>query len=338
MGTSTRSSTTTLIRLAHPQAFAAFLREIGTPTDRLFRRVGLPVYCDDPTAFVPLRHAWSLFDAAAQLEDPQLGWHVGRFYGDKKLSAPFLRKLETAPTLYQALKRLVRMISAEASHLQLGILERRDDILFHTQYSTIKDWPGYEGSQAYQLEVYLDLIRHFVGKHWVPPEIGIETATVPPVAEAHFPGSRIQSDQRVGWIAVPRSCLHVAARTDNSDVGSEDSIALAREFDYVDSLRALLRAYLPDGYPSAQKMASLMGTSVRTLARRLSESGLTYRALVDEVRFDAAKDVLVDSDARIGDVARSVGFDDPTHFSRMFRRIGGLSPREFRTAVAGRAE
>ena len=338
MGTATRPSTTPLIRLGHPQAFAAFLQEIGTPTDRLFRRVGLPVYCDDPTEFVPLRHAWSLFDAAARLEDPQIGWHVGRFYGDKKLSAPFLRKLETAPTLYQALKRLVRMISAEASHLQLGILERRDDILFHTQYSTIKDWPGYEGSQAYQLEVYLDLIRHFVGKHWVPTEIGIETATVAPIVEAHFPGSRIRTNQRVGYIAVPRSCLHMAARNSGSDVASEDTVVLARQFDYVDTLRALLRAYLSDGYPSAQKVASLMGTSVRTLARRLSDHGLTYRALVDEVRLEAAKDLLVDTDARIGDVARSVGFDDPAHFSRMFRRIGGLSPREFRTAVAGRAE
>jgi AraC-like DNA-binding protein len=338
MGTSTRPSTTPLIRLAHPQAFAAFLQEIGTPTERLFRRVGLPVYCDDPMAFVPLRHAWSLFDAAARLEDPQLGWHVGHFYGDRKLSASFLRKLETAPTLYEALKKLVRMISAEASHLQLGILERPNDILFHTHYSTIKDWPGYEGSQAYQLEVYLDLIRHFVGQHWVPTEIGIETATVPPIVEAHFPGSRIQTNQRVGYIAVPRSCLHMAVRNSGCDVGSEDTVVLARQFDYVDTLRALLRAYLSDGYPSAQKVASLMDTSVRTLARRLSEFGLTYRALVDEVRFDAAKDVLLDTDARIGDVARSVGFDDPAHFSRMFRRIGGLSPREFRIVASGRAE
>lgn len=338
MSASIRTSTTPLIRLAHPQAFAAFLQEIGTPADRLFRRAGLPVYCNDPMAFVPLRQAWSLFDAAAQLEDPQLGWHVGRFYGDRKLSAPFLRKLETAPTLYEALKRLVRMVSAEASHLQLGILERRNDILFHTQYSTIKDWPGYKDSQAYQLEAYLDLIRRFVGRHWVPTEIGIETPTVAPVVKAHFPDSRIRTNQRMGYVAVPRSCLHIAARTDGSDVGSRDSLVLAGKFDYVDTLRALLRAYLSDGYPSAQKVASLMGTSVRTLARRLEDFDLTYRTLVDEVRFDAAKDLLVDTDARISEVARSVGFEDPAHFSRMYRRIAGLSPRDFRKAVQGRAE
>ena len=139
MGTATRPPTTPLIRLAHPRAFAAFLREVGTPTDRLFRQVGLPVYCDDPTAFVPLKQAWALFDAAAQLEDPLLGWHVGKFYGDNKLSAGLLQRIEHAPTLYQALKSLVRLISAEASHLELGIRERRDDIVFYTRYSTIKE-------------------------------------------------------------------------------------------------------------------------------------------------------------------------------------------------------
>jgi len=297
----------------------------------------LPAFCDDPNVFVPLRKAWAFFDVTAQTEDSALGWHAGRFVGDHNLNSGLLRKLETAPTLYQALKALVRMVSSEASHLQLGIHKRRDDILFFTQYSTIKDWPGYTDSQAYQLEVYVDLIRHFVGQHWMPTEIGIETATVPPVAEAHFPGSRIRTHQRVGYVAMARSCLHSAGNR-VSDIGSETPLVLANEFDCGDTLRALLRAYLSDGYPSAQKVASLMDTSVRTLARRLSDCGLSYRTLVDEVRFEAAKDLLVDTDARISDVARSVGFEDPAHFSRMFRRIGGLSPREFRKAALGRAD
>jgi hypothetical protein len=151
-----------------PSSRIAFIRsmvhqDIGAPVERHFRSQGLPVYCDDPDEFVPLRAAWSFFDATAQGEDPLLGWHVGRFAGDRKLNLSFLRSLENAPTLYQALKRLIRMVSVEASHLQLGILERRHDILFCNQYSKLKDWPGYASSQAYQLGVYLDLVRHFVG-------------------------------------------------------------------------------------------------------------------------------------------------------------------------------
>ena len=75
-----------------------------------------------------------------------------------------------------------------------------------------------------------------------------------------------------------------------------------------------------------------MNTSVRTLSRRLSTDGLTYGALIDELRFKSAKELLQNPGVRIVDVAQSVGFNDQGDFTRMFRRIGGLTPREFRNA------
>jgi AraC-like DNA-binding protein len=335
MGTPVEKSTTPIIRLAHPLAFAAFLRHIGAPVERHLRSQGLPVLADTHDVFVPLRRAWGFFDTAAQSEDPMLGWYAGRFVGDQNLNSVFLSKLETAPTLYHALKRLVRMVSSEASHLQLGVAERRDDILFYTHYPTNKDMPGYTSSQAYQLEVYLDLIRHFLGSHWVPQEMGIEYPSVPEVVDEHFGGCRILTSQRAGYLAVPRALLHMAAP--KREPQADDGVAppLTREFDYLETLRALIRAYLVDGYPSAQKMAAAMDTSVRTLARRLSEQGLSYRAVLDEVRFESAKHLLLVEDTRITEVARAVGFEDPSHFSRLFRRIGGLSPREYRRGELG---
>lgn len=332
MGTSTKTSAPPIIRLSHVLSFAAFLEHIGAPTDRHFRRQGLPALCDDPDYFVPLTKAWAFFDSTAQSEDPMLGWHVGRFVGDRNLNLALLRKLEGAPTLYQALKRLIRLISAEASDLQLGILERRDDILFCTQYSGMKDVVGYASSQAYQLEVYLHLIRHFVGANWVPNEIGIEYPEVPPVVEEHFPGSQILTSQRVGYIAVPRYCLPVAARNRESDENGKTPLTLTRDFDYADSLRALLEPYLPEGYPTSQLSASLMNTSVRTLARRLSDCGVNYQTVVDDLRFSKARELLRNSQVPISTIASTTGFGDPSHFTRMFRRISGLGPREFRKA------
>jgi AraC-like DNA-binding protein len=322
-----------LIRLAHPLAFAAFLQEVGTTTDHLFRRVGLPVYCDDPSAFVPLQQAWALFKAAAQIEDPALGWHVGRFFGDNGLSAGLLKKIEQAPTLYQALKRLTQLVSAEASHLELGIFERRTDILFYTQYSTLKDSPGYTTSQSYQLEVYVDLIRHYAGPDWVPREVGIESPTVPRVAEEHFPGSRFRPGLQAGYVAVPRSLLYMPARAPGTDSADQTDVTLCRDRNFTDTLKALIKTYMTDGYPSSQKMAKLMGVAVRTLHRRLSKAGLTYQEIVDDVRFESACDLLQNTNLQIGSVSRSVGFDDPSHFSRMFRRVGGLNPVEFRASL-----
>ena len=316
--------------MGHPLAFAAFLEHVGAPAERLLRRRGLAVFCDDPDDFVPVRQAWSFFDDVARSEDPMVGWHVGRFVGDHGLSRRFLRKLENAPTLYAALKRFVRLSSSEASHVHLGIVERKHDILFFTHYPTMKGVPGYELSQSYQLGIILDLLRHFLGRSWVPKEVGIEYPSVPRVAEEHFPGSRILAQQRFGYVTVPRSCLYVPARCGDPVAGGGDSLVLTEEFDYAQILGTLLHAHLPGGYPSARLAASLMDTSVRTLARRLEDCGTTYRSVVDRVRFKAARELLQNTDLRVTDVAMAVGFDDSANFARMFRRIGGLSPRQFR--------
>ncbi len=332
MGTSYKGSAPPILRFAHPLAFVAFLEHIGAPAHRHLRRQGLPTFCNDANAFVPLQDAWAFFDAAAQSEDPVLGWHVGRFVGDHNLNRGLLRKLEHAPTLLQALQQLIRLISAEASHLRLGIRERRDDVILFTSYPDMEEVPGHEHSQAYQLGVFLGLIQHFAGEHWMPDAIGIERSTVPAAAEALFPFSRILARQPVGYVTIPRSCLHIAPPRHDSRDGGTDSLFLTARFDYVDSLRALLKPHLAGGHLSETRAASLMDTSLRTLKRRLSASGTTYREVVDTLRFTEARELLESTGTRIIDVAAAVGFDDPAHFARMFRRVAGVTPREFRKA------
>jgi len=75
-----------------------------------------------------------------------------------------------------------------------------------------------------------------------------------------------------------------------------------------------------------------MDTSVRTLTRRLSDHGLTYGSLIDDIRFNSAKEMLQTPGVKVVSVGRSVGFEDHSDFTRMFRRVGGLAPRKFRQA------
>ena len=333
MATSLNKPPLPVLRSGHLMAFMAFLRQTGAPVDRLLSREGLPVLCEDPDVFVPLRQAWSFFATAARREDPALGWRTGEYVGDHNLNARLLRKLESAPTLLQALHELQRLSSAEASDVRIGIYERRNDVLFSTSYPGMREVPGYEASQAYQLGMFVDLIRHFLGRHWIPSEIGIEHPDVPAVAEEQFPVSRIMTRSPVGYIAVPRNCLHQAARCTNPQPGVVEDPALTKNWDDVDRLREVLKSYLSDGYPTARLAAKVMDVSERTLARRLSARGLTYGELVDQVRFEVAKKLLQNPDIPIRGVARSVGFESQGNFTRLFRRVGGLSPSEFRRAV-----
>ena len=94
----------------------------------------------------------------------------------------------------------------------------------------------------------------------------------------------------------------------------------------------LLEPHLSNGYPNLQFASILTGMSVRTLARRLNECGATYQNVVDELRFSKACSMLRMGDMPINDVAWSVGFNDHANFSRMFQRVNGISPRQFRQA------
>jgi AraC-like DNA-binding protein len=84
------------------------------------------------------------------------------------------------------------------------------------------------------------------------------------------------------------------------------------------------------GYPDIQLVADRVGTSVRTLQRRLRATGVTYADVVQQARCAAARQMLKEHRRRIGDVARLLGYSDPAHFTRAFQRWTGSTPRDFR--------
>lgn len=61
-----------------------------------------------------------------------------------------------------------------------------------------------------------------------------------------------------------------------------------------------------------------------------SSVGITIQDYLLNFRLDKAKLLLRDTSLSIGDVARSVGYDDPLIFSKMFKKTVGLSPSEYR--------
>lgn len=55
-----------------------------------------------------------------------------------------------------------------------------------------------------------------------------------------------------------------------------------------------------------------------------------FSEILNDIRINHAKKLLEDSSLRIGDVAREVGFLDFAHFSRVFKKVEGISANEYR--------
>ncbi len=65
------------------------------------------------------------------------------------------------------------------------------------------------------------------------------------------------------------------------------------------------------------------------------ETGMTIRQFVDLSRVEASKPLLSDPRQSIKQVAHALGYASQQHFSRVFRRVTGMSPRQYRVAVHG---
>ncbi len=92
----------------------------------------------------------------------------------------------------------------------------------------------------------------------------------------------------------------------------------------------LIKDALPSGIPGVEQIGQLMGMSRRTLTRRLSESGLTYRHLIKKIQEEVSKDLLKNSSRSIAEIAFETGFSEQSAFSRAFKTWTSLSPTEFR--------
>ena len=55
---------------------------------------------------------------------------------------------------------------------------------------------------------------------------------------------------------------------------------------------------------------------------------------VEIARVNWAKSLLKDSDLSVGEVSLAIGVDDPSYFTRFFRKSTGMTPSEFRRAMA----
>ena len=92
----------------------------------------------------------------------------------------------------------------------------------------------------------------------------------------------------------------------------------------------LIKDALPSGIPSIIQIGEYMGMSSRTLTRRLSENGFTFRELVKQTQEKISKDLLKHSSSTVSEIAFQTGFSEQSAFSRAFKRWTGQSPLEYR--------
>jgi AraC-like DNA-binding protein len=256
------------------------------------------------------------------------------------LSRSNRRAILTAPTLQDALAAWIAGAQTE-SNVFVGWVAEEDDSIRVCKRQEIAVL-GDEGTRPLQIHfilLLLSIIRAFAGPSWAPASMGFRSCIpLNPTVGQLFPKTQFFFRQGCSWISLPRAMLAIKGNRSRLSVPATQSyeevgpMRLAE--DYVTALKGVLKPYLPDGYPSIALAAEILGTSVRSLQRTLAQCNTTYSKLIEETRLDAAVELLEGSKSKIIDVAYACGYEDPSHFTRAFRRLKGTSPREFRVSGA----
>lgn len=90
----------------------------------------------------------------------------------------------------------------------------------------------------------------------------------------------------------------------------------------------------PGRMPTAREAAALLGLSLRTLQRQLTDDGQSYHRRVEAFRQEQARHLL-ETGMEAKTIAYLLGFQDVGSFRRAFRQQTGLSPNQWRRAQAG---
>ncbi|MEO6094800.1 MAG: AraC family transcriptional regulator [Fibrobacteria bacterium] len=91
----------------------------------------------------------------------------------------------------------------------------------------------------------------------------------------------------------------------------------------------------PESTWTLDVLARTAGLSRAALAQRFKRlAGDTPAHYIAKVRVQRAMDLLRATDDSVERIAQRVGYGDPFVFSKVFKRIQGVSPRQFRTSLA----
>ena len=118
-------------------------------------------------------------------------------------------------------------------------------------------------------------------------------------------------------------------------------ISLTFEFEKVKHADTVYKVieYIKNNYHRHISLEEIAGISfmsktyLSTLFKK--ETGYSISEYINDIRVDRAQSLLVGSDLSIVEIARMCGFEDQSYFTKVFRKVAGITPKKYRESRGG---
>lgn len=314
------------------------LMKRGVALDQLLAHSGLVARdIDLPSRMLNLwQEQQVLNNALKEAHTPVFGIEIGL---EVRLSAVGLLgyAMLTAPTLGDGLEVPLRLPALLGTYFDIR-LETEDDIA----HLIIENCRAPESLERCLSEICLSAFKSMMEDMLYEPvvltSVCLKYSASNGMKDAYREGfgSEVFFDQSQTKMSFPFELLSQALRL--ADALCHENVLehcysqnreLAANREWLERLRGLISTNLLTP-PSLDELGHMMHCSSRTLRRQLQLQNTSYRALLDELRFLKAKELLRSSDMNIESIAEKLGFSDGAGLRRAFRRWSGQSPKAFK--------
>src|SRR5215472_7114644 len=320
----------------------ARLKRAGVPVAPLLKRVGLtPEMIADPEERLSVRSQVALLDEAAiALKDDCLVFTLAREFDPRELGLLYY-VMASSQTLGDALKRVARYSKITNDALVVRYQEGKR-LIINLGYSGVP-----RHSERHQMEfcmfAVLRICRVLTGQNLVPQYFSIAHYRSEGISEmTRFVGTKVEFGADKDEFALNLDARELPLI--HSDTHLNDLLlkyceaALADRRGDMSKLRTrvenAISSLLPHGRVLVEDVARSLGMSNRTLARKLSDEGLNFTEILQQLRRDLAVRYLGDRKLHVSKIAWLLGFNEVSAFTHACKRWTGKTPREMRAAGA----
>jgi len=319
-----------LIRLSAANPFLLELQRRKLPVGQLLRDMDLPekIPASDEL-FVSSRVMYQIVEKSSEVADDR---HFGFIIGQKMNLhdwAPISSAFVSANTVGDLLNHFIINAMDHSSFTQFFLRTAGDRTSFGFRRLVAPPVLPAQ-NDAFYLGLLVKLLATASRDHWDPSAVLFRVAdpdAVPPLSD----NLRITKGDDLGmqisfpsiWLTEPiekSSFLNGVPKP--QDAGLPKSL--------VEALHLALLPHMHETDLNVDRAASICGFDRRRLSARLRSKGTTLGKEIAALRSKHAQIGLSSSNRRIFDIAQSVGFKDPTVFSRAFKNWTGQSPQEYR--------
>lgn len=315
-----------------PQAFWRAAEDLGLPAPALLRQARLPATLHiTPAAWLTTAQYFALWQAVETLSrDPAVGLHMSTatamaLHPPATMSAFFARDYRDG---LHRLARFKRLCTPE----ELWLTEADSECRIALRWLFAS---GHEPDSTADMTfaAILELGRRGTGRPLRP--LRIEMTRSGPVSATHH--AYFDAPIRTGC---PQNVIVLRAEDFDLPFAGHNPDLLAildpspteivAHSSLSEQVKILIKRCIASGKPELGDIAREMGTSERTLQRRITEQGSSFRGLLERARQEMARHLLENGQHGIDEIAFLLGFQDISAFYRAFRSWEGVTPAQWR--------